>query len=228
MAQGKKSFLLYCDTIHTVKKLTDEQAGNLFKHILMYVNDENPTADNIITELTFEPIKQALKRDLARYEGIVEKRSLAGQASAEKRKQNQHMSTHVESVQQSSTNPTDNDIVIDSVIVIDNEIVKEKNIAFSFRKALTEFGVDRTVLDDWLKVRKNKKLTNSETAFKAIQREIYKSNLPPTECIKIAVEKSWGGFEAEWINNIKTNKNENNKRDLSQIDHGTARKLADM
>jgi len=29
MAEGKKSFLLYCDLIHTVKHLTDEKAGEL-------------------------------------------------------------------------------------------------------------------------------------------------------------------------------------------------------
>ena len=77
MADNKKSFLLYTDIIHTVDKLTDEQAGNLFKHILKYVNDLNPVPDNIITELTFEPIKQQLKRDLKKYEELVIKRSLA-------------------------------------------------------------------------------------------------------------------------------------------------------
>jgi len=69
MAEGKKSFLLYSDLIFTVNKLTDEQAGNLFKHILSYVNDENPVADNIVTEIAFEPIRQYLKRDLQKYKG---------------------------------------------------------------------------------------------------------------------------------------------------------------
>lgn len=73
MAKDKKSFLLYCDIIHTVKKLSDEQAGILLKHILLYVNDENPTIDNLVIELVFEPIKQQLKRDLKRYEGTCEK-----------------------------------------------------------------------------------------------------------------------------------------------------------
>ncbi len=42
MAEEKKGFLLYSDIIHTIEKLTDEQAGVLFKHILKYVNDLNP------------------------------------------------------------------------------------------------------------------------------------------------------------------------------------------
>jgi hypothetical protein len=62
MANNKKSFILYCDLIHTIEHLSDEQAGNLFKHILNYVNDRNPITDNVITNLAFEPIKQQLKR----------------------------------------------------------------------------------------------------------------------------------------------------------------------
>jgi len=70
MATDKKSFLLYCDIIHTIEKLTDEQAGKLLKHILRYVNDQDPTAEDVLTEIAFEPIKQSLKRDLVKYEGI--------------------------------------------------------------------------------------------------------------------------------------------------------------
>ena len=61
MAENKKSFVLYCEIIESVKKLTDQQAGKLFKTILMYVNDENPVVDNILIDLVFEPIKQNLK-----------------------------------------------------------------------------------------------------------------------------------------------------------------------
>jgi hypothetical protein len=78
MATNKKSFLLYCDLIHTVEKLTDAQAGVLFKHILMYVNDMNPETKDIIIELVFEPIKQALKRDLLKYEKLCERNRLNG------------------------------------------------------------------------------------------------------------------------------------------------------
>ena len=70
MAKEKKGFLLYCDILHTIEKLNDEQAGKLFKHILRYVNDQNPVTDDILTEVVFEPIKQTLKRDLEKYEGI--------------------------------------------------------------------------------------------------------------------------------------------------------------
>lgn len=73
MAENKKSFLLYCDLIHTVSKMPKEKAGELFVHILQYVNDENPITEDLIIQLTFEPIKQSLKRDLQKYENIRQK-----------------------------------------------------------------------------------------------------------------------------------------------------------
>ena len=75
MATGKKSFLLYCDVVHTVEQLTDAEAGELFKHILRYVNDQNPIAPSTITRIAFEPIRQSLKRDLDRYESICKRNS---------------------------------------------------------------------------------------------------------------------------------------------------------
>jgi len=88
MAKDKKGFILYCDIIHTVEKLTNEQAGKLLKHILRYVNDQDPTAEDVLTEIAFEPIKQSLKRDLVKYEETKEKRSIAGKTGANKRWQN--------------------------------------------------------------------------------------------------------------------------------------------
>lgn len=89
------------------------------------------------------------------------------------------------------------------------------NEIFNFRKSLINFGVDKTLVSEWLVIRKNKKLTNTQTSFNAIQREISKSNKTPNECIKIAVEKSWGGFEAAWLQNIKTNNN--NKTGITNL-----------
>ena len=85
MAENKKSFLLYCDLIHTLEKLTDKQAGQLFKHVLRYVNDLNPQTDDILLQVCFEPIRQSLKRDLQKYEQIRENKSKAGKKGANKR-----------------------------------------------------------------------------------------------------------------------------------------------
>lgn len=78
MAENKKSFILYCDLIHTVKKLPDEKAGILFKHLLSYVNDENPITDDILIEVAFEPIKRQLKRDLDNWESEIIRKGEGG------------------------------------------------------------------------------------------------------------------------------------------------------
>jgi hypothetical protein len=88
MAENKKSFILYCDQKGVWDKLDDAQAGRLIKHIISYVNDDNPVAPDFITELAFEPIKQSLKRDLKKWENQQEQRSEAGKRSAEVRKRN--------------------------------------------------------------------------------------------------------------------------------------------
>jgi len=78
MASEKKSFVLYSDLIFTVSQLPNDKAGELFKHILMYVNDENPITDDLIINISFEPIKQQLKRDLNKWSTTIDERSNSG------------------------------------------------------------------------------------------------------------------------------------------------------
>jgi hypothetical protein len=111
MATEKNSFLLYCDIIHTVEKLKDVDAGALLKHILRYVNDQQPVTDNPIVEIAFEPIKQSLKRDLLKYENIRERNS----ANAKKR-WNATASDRIPNVPNHTKNAdSDSDSVSDSV-----------------------------------------------------------------------------------------------------------------
>lgn len=130
MAEGKKSFVLYADLIGTVEKMPNDKAGELFKHVLMYVNDQDPETDDLLVQIAFEPIKNQLKRDLKKWEQLREKRSQAGKRSAEARKnkkeQNQQVLTSVESVEQTSTKSTVN--VNDTVTV--NVNVESKDSLF--------------------------------------------------------------------------------------------------
>lgn len=128
MAENKKSFVLYADLIHTVRHLSKEDTGELFMHILSYVNDENPITNNPIVKVTFEPVKQQLKRDLVKWSEIREKRSEAGRLSAEKkRQQTATKSTSVESVEQTATKSTVSVNVNDNVNVNVNDSVSVIN-----------------------------------------------------------------------------------------------------
>lgn len=88
----------------------------------------------------------------------------------------------------------------------------KQELKFNFKKSLMDLGIDESVVSDWLKVRSKKKASNTETAFKTIKSEIEKSILSPTESIKKAVEKSWAGFEAEWIKNLNNTGNGQRER----------------
>jgi hypothetical protein len=206
MAENKKSFVLYTDTFGLIKHLPDDVAGRLLKHIYAYVNDENPITDELLVNVAFEPIKAQLKRDLVKWEQTLEGRSKAGKASAEAKrlsKENQQSSTNstnVDFVQQSSTNSTVS--VNDNVNVSVNDNVSV-NVSDILLKKET-----KNLIDDWLKVRKNKKASNTETAFKKFISEIEKRNCNLNEILEIIVSNSWSGFSWEWIDNIK-NKNKN-------------------
>ena len=136
MADNKKSFILYADLIHTVKKMTKEQAGHLLMTMLEYVNDLNPVITDLTIDLVFEPIKQQMKRDLIKWDGIKDKRSQAGKASAEARKvakdmqQASTISTLVEIDEQTSTNSTVNDTVnVNGTVTVNvNDTVIKKEI----------------------------------------------------------------------------------------------------
>ena len=62
--EGKNSFLLYTDMISIFEELSDEQAGQLIKHIMKYVNDQDPVFTDQLLKVAFAPIKNVLKKDL--------------------------------------------------------------------------------------------------------------------------------------------------------------------
>lgn len=84
-------------------------------------------------------------------------------------------------------------------------------LKFDIKAELINLGIDKKIAEDWLIVRKQKKAANTETAFNAIKKQIEISGLTANDCIKIAVEKSWSGFNAEWVNNLNQNQNGTNK-----------------
>jgi len=208
MAKDKTSFVLYSDSKSIIDLMTNEQAGLLLKTLFAYVNDENPIIDNSIA-IVFEMIKLQLKRDLKKWEQTKEGRSIAGKASAEAKKlakltqQTSTNLTNVDFVQQTSTNSTVSDSVNVSVSVNDSVNEIKENIEalpdFSFYHSLIKYGGKKQLVSDWIKVRKNKRLTNTETAFNKFIKQVEKSGHSINEVLEKCIEKSWGGFESDWF-----------------------------
>ena len=110
-----------------VKKLPDEKAGQLFKLILAYVNDENPTTDDILLEIAFEPIKQSLKQDLKKWESIVERNKSNGSKGGRPRKEeNPQNPVGYLGTQENPKKPKKAVFVFDNDIDNDNDILLKK------------------------------------------------------------------------------------------------------
>lgn len=99
--------------------------------------------------------------------------------------------------------PKNGHIYINDINISPTEINNNKGKRFDFKNSLIEIGVSPEVAEDWMQVRKAAKATNTETAFNRIKHEIEKSGLSANECITIAVSRSWRGFQADWVANMR-------------------------
>ena len=84
MAKERKGFVVYGDIQEVVKRLSDEEAGQLLKGMLNYfVDGKDPKFDGVL-EFVFIPIKQQMDRDAEKYTEKCEKM----RENAQKRWQN--------------------------------------------------------------------------------------------------------------------------------------------
>jgi hypothetical protein len=117
MAQGKKSFIIYTDSRNMVNKLSNERAGILFKTIFSYCDDENPICDDEVVDMAFEHFKNILKRDLKKYEGIINRNKENGKKGGRPKKPSGLFGNPIEP--KKADNDNDNDILIQPKVVID-------------------------------------------------------------------------------------------------------------
>jgi len=121
MAEGKKTFIFYSDWINMVSEMPDKEAGMLLKHILEYVNDKCPEADNLLVKMAFGHMKPLIKSDLKKWDAIREKRKEAGakggkrtQANA---KQNQANAKQVQPVNDNVNVNSNTTTEVDFIVV---------------------------------------------------------------------------------------------------------------
>ena len=125
MATGKKTFIFYSDWINMIREMPNEDAGALLKHVLSYVNDEDPETDNLLVKMAFGHMKPLLKADLDKWDKIRETRRQSGSKGGKaKAKQMLANAKQVEAV---------NDNVNVNVNVNDN-----KNVNDSFKKEYSQ------------------------------------------------------------------------------------------
>ena len=63
--------------------------------------------------------------------------------------------------------------------------------------------VDKSVWEDFLKIRKAKRAPMTATALEAIKREAEKAGWPLNDAIRECVTRGWQGFKADWVEHRK-------------------------
>lgn len=212
MAQGKKSIIVYAEWIEIFNSLSDDEAGRLIKHFFSYVNDLNPIAPDRITEISFIPIKQSLKRDLSKWAETIDKRSqsgrLGGLKSAEARqsktKQNEANEANASNLKQTQANEAVNVNVNDNV----NVLTKVNDI----------YGGDfANYVGQWLEYKKTRK--ESYKSEKSIMifceklSKLSKGQISNTkEIIETSMANNWAG-----IFELKANQEQKPKSRIEQM-----------
>lgn len=209
----KDSFIIYKSFFKPISNLSDKQLGRLFRAIFAYQLGEVVSVDTDI-KMAFDFFQNQFEIDEIKYQKTIQKNTENGRRggrpkSAEKNPNNPPLFKKPKKAD--NDNDNDNDI---------KEKINKKEY-FDFFKSLLAIGVSEQVASDWLKVRKTKKATNTKTAFDRILTEINNSNQSADYCIRMAVEKNWQGFQAEWLNNLTNQKNGTitNARDKGIISH---------
>lgn len=193
--------------------LTLEEEAAYFRLIMHYYDSEKPFSNSelskifrrcripeqlgcFILEEFFQCddeenwIHKRCDQEIQRFKAKSEQASRAGKASAE-RKANAR-STDVQPI-----------INHKSLTINHKSNIKTSPIA---PKVATPIGVSDSVWNDFLILRKTKKMAVTATALKGLVREAAKANKPLEEVLAICCERGWGGFKAEWLEAKETTK----------------------
>lgn len=233
MAEGKKSFVLYCDIRNTVAKLPTEKQAELFMLILDYVNDMNPETEDLLLQIAFEPIKLQLKRDLKKWDSLREKRSEAGklgglksgEARSANAKQNEANEASASKLKQNEANEAVTVTATANVTATETEteilLKKEpKEKSFIEKINLNPFQESfRPEWEKWIEYKKTqwkqtyKRIETQQTAFKHLL-ELSKGN--PDDAKKI-IDQSIGNL---WKGLIELKSQQNGKENFGHNRNG--------
>ncbi|NRA76726.1 MAG: YdaU family protein [Pseudoalteromonas sp.] len=144
--------------------------------------------------------------EIKKYKSNAKNKSRAGKASAKARAVK--ASSKVTGVEQ-VLNTTSTDVEQNTKhkpLTINQETVSNKDIvvstpAFNFKNELLLLGVDKEILNDWMKVRTKKRATNTQSALTLLVSQIGKAGLTIDQGIRFANDENWGAFKLDWYKN---------------------------
>ena len=205
------------DFIKDTNFLTNEEVGIYIKLIWLYYDTEKPLpndlfllsmktntrdSDDAMTRL--EGILNMFfilendqwhhsrcDKEIQEYQSFIESRSRAGRASAERRANTK--ATHVE--QMPNTSDTSVQLTTNHKPLTNNQYIDTGSPKGSLP---CPDDVDKSVWQDYLKIRKAKKSPITETALNGLRREAKKADINLNDALKVCCERGWIGFKADW------------------------------
>lgn len=131
-----------------------------------------------------------IEDEITAYKAQIEHASKAGKASAvARRNKKQTQIEHPLNDCSTTVQPTNNQKPIT------NNQIKTS----SATKVACPAGVSLNIWNDYLTLRRSKKLPITETALSGIAREAEKAGMTLQETIITCCERGWGGFKADWL-----------------------------
>ncbi|TDX83954.1 DUF6291 domain-containing protein [Epilithonimonas xixisoli] len=199
MAENKNSFIIYTDWKQDFEFLTDEEAGKLIKHLLRFASDENPTIENEDRLLQFaaQKMKAVMKKDLKKYEAVIQKRSEAGKkggVNSGKSRTSKQDEANKANASTPKQNERVNDNVNDNVILLKKETKYVVDDEAENVEKISEFK-------NFLKTEKQIQMDRLRMAHKLTDEEL---DLKIDEFVEKKV--SWGDDE-KWHNTNDMAKN---------------------
>lgn len=184
-----KSFILHKDSLSVLNKLSDEQAGKLFKSIFIYQTD-NILPEDAFTSIIFEPFLNQFKRDEEKYQNVVERNKI--NIAKRWNKPNTKNTTGKTSIPKDTKN-TDSDS-------------KNKNKSDSDNKNDLPIFINKDLFNGFVEMRKKIKKPLTEHAKELLIKKLTEFENKQAgfanKALENSIESSWQGvFEPKPNNN---------------------------
>jgi hypothetical protein len=196
----RDSVIFYRSFYEAIKELKPNAQAKIYTAIFEYSLNFNEVVLDGLPKTIFTLIKPQLEANNKKFKN--------GQKGGKpKAKANQNVTktepkpnldlTEVKANVNVNDNDNDNDNVNDNAIPLE----KETKIDFSFKNELIKKGAEENLVAEWIKVRNTKKATNTQTAFNRFINQVESSGKNINFVLTKCVEKSWSGFEANFLTN---------------------------
>ena len=202
-----KSFILHKDSLSVLNKLTDEQAGKLFKSIFTY-QVQNILPNDELVSIIFEPFLNQFKRDAENYKKTCEARKIAGSKGGKQKVANASKS------KQKVANLADSD---------NKNKNENKNKSENKNKNDLPIFINKNLFDSFVQMRNKIKKPLTDYAKELLIKDLTKFEASRTGNANIALENSiknsWQGVFEPKINNNNNHQSKQTNDEFSGYLH---------